>query len=1532
MDISMASASAPPATNPGFPLLSSIAGPGPDIPASTVTTAITAVPPLPKPCRKSRGNFNHHPHQQTSSGQWTSSKCLRMLRPFISKISSLKTFIQSTPSAVLGSSMTNSHTGNNYCSTVESFGSAASSAGVGSGQATRRTSGEFTTEYVGGRRVDEEYMPPLSRHDSWSRGTRRRGARQATRTYGTNGSGTTTRATRTTNSNSGGEPTGRCIGNIGTSTGNNNRDGGSLSHLMAQKSTLNQALYTHYTAIYQCLAQIISSTGVKKQSSSPISSMDLRSDTAPLKGVPSLVALATHALAHCILSTAPSENSHSSSHQSQGSHSKQQEIPQSEWYDALEDVSSRYLPALLRFHAVEIAVQSIRSEEIDCNLGALLTGMCYEMGAEHEGEALIKAVLEVDEKRGVHCIYTYLISSENSRRDTAYVGKGWRLLKEHLINRLPEAGIGALAPILGGPTGRTLRDKAWKDWMNYSITEARDFMIESLKLAFGIGGACARDDIRIRMCRLDKMKKAVAATSQSDSQDSRVSIVAVKKLKRIVYGNNIINKIPAKKIEDAILEMLDPIAKHALGLLPCSESQTQEAMGILLELASGFHAQSGEVRNVVESLWGGADPLTHRQKEKGLYPKDVKALILLLSAQGIQGKKEKDNVTLEAVARELGRVLDEKKYAILAAAKEAAANTSAAESRSTMVVQMPNDDTFIEGLVDLLIDLYTSDDISKELGQESVQKLVKVLMDLAFPPRTSTSTTTSPAFPHTPARKPVAVWKPSPATPGSGDEEETSTRYYLSRLALALATRFTSLPETKYCEAWVEWVENIEQKVIGMPIPTPARKPAHFRYRRSLRGVEISKQKSPKQRYGWKWEEGLGAWVAKTGITPAKHGTVLRRSSRGVSEREEERKWSFEGIVLDGLPRARGSEYEFFEDSEEGELEELEEEEDGPLGVTEFEDEDGQDKEEEVMVGASDGEQPPLSPIVVKKRSTAYIQPSSASSLSSEEESECDVENNKPIALRKSTRASTARNLAPPTPPRTRHRSAASTAYQAIQQRLRRRKSMRAAALAPKRYDVDLDSDSVQDYDPRSGDEAVEQDTPATTTSMLSSPPPEKNLRSRSDGILGGTASGGREKQISLLDIIGGVPASSPVTRSATKKWSGGAGGVIEKALFELEVPAKKSRKRAIAKKEDEDSEDSLAEADDEKDEDYAYSLRRRARRNSACERKILSNSPTISHIHKAKKRKIDTEGAGVDEGHEDVFLDGNKWELRSAQRIRRRDVYEPVKHKRRLRSVSGMGSGVYSSPPQSTRSDEEDEDKNEDAHKLNGGWSSESEDKEGSGSDEEFLLVTPKSQTQTQTRARRVQPGQQLSRTRSQGSSADVDISATMSMNTTTTSKSTITTSRPTCSPYSATTITLSSLSSLPSRPSRSSSSSLSSFVSSRASPRRTQVQASLKSSWATTKEHRTAKSAEIKTNATSTTNPKITLSRRSSNRSARVDVVKNVLGPLGSRVATRSKVGGCVGGGGGARRSSARLSAGRGVCYAELPDEDELSEDELA
>ncbi|KAI5792471.1 hypothetical protein DFH27DRAFT_190028 [Peziza echinospora] len=840
----------------------------------------------------------HHTSNTSSANsnhtQWTPSRCNRILRPFTSKLAALRNFLQSTPSAAAAVVVAGQY--------LSSGGDGSGNAGGGSG------SGSGVKDIIG-------------------YGGRRRKA-AAGRDIGSGAIG------------------GGYVSNNGS--GEERKNVGSHEQLLAQRSAMNPALFTMCLAIYGAFGTVMEAT---RDSSTPSHEIKKKGKgkgksegkmlpppaVTPVvgrTGAPSLRELAIHSLAKCIIVTAPGEALlptggndvqatpiKGSSMPMMSSDAieppEQEDIPPGEWYDAVDSVSPSYLPTLLRWHTIELLSAHIMQPHYPCSLGAAIAGWCFENKMFREGEALLWSLLRRDAKVGITCLREYLVDGVDSAR-------GWRVLMRFLERGTRSGGIvDSTARWLSAKHGRWVRDNIWRDW----AVGGRNVVKGVLKGGFGFG--LTEEDIDTTVKRRKKRRRR---TTRRGAQQ-------------------VLGRTNAKKVEEVMLEILDGLARCAMGVTVGGAAT--EAKEIVKSLADGLLSQPREARDAAELMWGkgvatkGSSSPSSTQKNvhfaasagktasRGLYPRDAKVLVLLFALVVFNAEEPtgtEDGMVAD-ISMEIARVLDEERFWLVEHADDSS----------------DGPDAFMDGVVDMLIEFYRSDEMGLENGIRGVQDLVKVLIDVAYPSSMVSSRVTATDGPPS---------TPLPKTASSPNSIPIATRsYYLSRLALSLATRYPP-PGRNYTEPWVEWVESIETLFLKMPpLPTPKRKmPSSMmsvrkgRLRSRAAPVPTSAAKGKKE--GWRYEEGVGAWVARTGKTPQKS------TGAGVLTTPNGKGWTFKGVLLSTRKPGRvwPDEYETFygnnsattsEDGEDDDEEDSEEEE-GRVEEDKEEEEQEEEEEEEV--------------------------------------------------------------------------------------------------------------------------------------------------------------------------------------------------------------------------------------------------------------------------------------------------------------------------------------------------------------------------------------------------------------------------------------------------------------------------------------------------------------------------------------------------------------------------------------------------------
>lgn len=137
--------------------------------------------------------------------------------------------------------------------------------------------------------------------------------------------------------------------------------------------------------------------------------------------------------------------------------------------------------------------------------------------------------------------------------------------------------------------------------------------------------------------------------------------------------------------------------------------------------------------------------------------------------------------------------------------------------------------------------------------------------------------------------------------------EDSAERYYISQFALNVANEFVSLDLAKKNDGWIKWAERVERAVVGLKVRPPKPKRADCPF-----------TSAKKERKGWRWEEGIDAWVAIGGTPGAKLKKERGHFGRGLFaafavEVQEERNenWKSEYEVFDENSKDGQSESDF---------------------------------------------------------------------------------------------------------------------------------------------------------------------------------------------------------------------------------------------------------------------------------------------------------------------------------------------------------------------------------------------------------------------------------------------------------------------------------------------------------------------------------------------------------------------------------------------------------------------------------------------
>jgi hypothetical protein len=288
-----------------------------------------------------------------------------------------------------------------------------------------------------------------------------------------------------------------------------------------------------------------------------------------------------------------------------------------------------------------------------------------------------------------------------------------------------------------------------------------------------------------------------------------------------------------------------PIARHIVAraenmalelthklVVAAQNSHNIVALAILDNLTQGFLVQDEAMRTITEEEW------------EECYPIAAKVTILLQSL----GRETENDV---AIAKELLRCLDDLR------------NEMGKEGLQSLG----------EFVASCYENLYTSTGKSIT-GRDEIRALINRLVSYAstgsFSVATDKTGTIDVKAPKTPLkhRNKVITFTPGKVPANPQRERE---RYFITQLALHVAIGFLKLKCAKDNEAWNEWLRKLEQKLIEMKVRTPAK----------TKAVSKDTVATPKERKGWRFEEGIAEWV-ELGGTPG--GPFKGKKSQCVIE------------------------------------------------------------------------------------------------------------------------------------------------------------------------------------------------------------------------------------------------------------------------------------------------------------------------------------------------------------------------------------------------------------------------------------------------------------------------------------------------------------------------------------------------------------------------------------------------------------------------------------------------------------------------
>ncbi|KAA8905760.1 hypothetical protein FN846DRAFT_950044 [Sphaerosporella brunnea] len=167
--------------------------------------------------------------------------------------------------------------------------------------------------------------------------------------------------------------------------------------------------------------------------------------------------------------------------------------------------------------------------------------------------------------------------------------------------------------------------------------------------------------------------------------------------------------------------------------------------------------------------------------------------------------------------------------------------------------------------------LYTSNGKSISEGDEMktlISRLILYASTESLSGHVDHADTVSAMEPKTPLKRNHRVVTFTPGRVPTDSQRERK-RYFLTQLALNVAIGFSTLDCAKKNEEWNTWLRKVEYQIIGMKVWTPVKPKA----------ANNNSKEGPKERKGWRWEEGIDEWV-QVGGTP---GGALKKQARKIT-------------------------------------------------------------------------------------------------------------------------------------------------------------------------------------------------------------------------------------------------------------------------------------------------------------------------------------------------------------------------------------------------------------------------------------------------------------------------------------------------------------------------------------------------------------------------------------------------------------------------------------------------------------------------
>jgi hypothetical protein len=473
------------------------------------------------------------------------------------------------------------------------------------------------------------------------------------------------------------------------------------------------------------------------------------------------------------------------------------------WYEHASEVGrdGEYCSNILRWEAIEQIRKTICSNLLPSQqrnglgLPAVLVGLCRGLNANAEAESLLRTMMEL-----------FPLTEDPRNPALVTLFSFWTDKKDEMFRLLAETLVEE-----GRPT--SLTNPSVNEGLKLAVQclesseLAQKLITRALETAFGVWGE--RYIAAAAKQRQQSAKRKGAR--RSDKTEGRLR----KELDDLRKSRDRQRPIPrhiVQRAENVALELTQKLVVAA------HSSPNTAAMSILDNLTHGFLVQDEAMRTITEEEW------------KEWYPIAAKVVILLQSL----GRDSEHDISITG---ELVRCLEEIWNEV--------GNVGLQSLGEFVAICYEN--------------LYTKTGRSiteKDEVKALVDRLISYASTGSFSIDSDNASTIDAQAPKTPRRHSSKIVT---FTPGKvpADPQHERERYFITQLALHVASGFSKLRCAMDKAGWNQWWKKVEFKIMGMKVRTPAKPKA----------VGGDEEKTPKQRKGWRWEEGIDEWV-EVGGTP----------------------------------------------------------------------------------------------------------------------------------------------------------------------------------------------------------------------------------------------------------------------------------------------------------------------------------------------------------------------------------------------------------------------------------------------------------------------------------------------------------------------------------------------------------------------------------------------------------------------------------------------------------------------------------------